>query len=36
MNERRKWTREEEIIVLKLYCESPFKNSAVFSSTSEI
>lgn len=28
MNERRKWTREEEIIVLKLYCEIPFKNSS--------
>ena len=28
MSERRKWTREEEIIVLKLYCEIPFKNSS--------
>ena len=28
MNERRKWTREEEILVLKLYCEIPFKNSS--------
>ena len=30
MNERRKWTREEETIVLKLYCEIPFKNSSKF------
>lgn len=28
MSERRNWTREEEIIVLKLYCEIPFKNSS--------
>lgn len=28
MSERRSWTREEEIIVLKLYCEIPFKNSS--------
>lgn len=28
MSERRKWTRDEEIIVLKLYCEIPFKNSS--------
>lgn len=28
MSERRKWTRAEEIIVLKLYCEIPFKNSS--------
>mgnify|MGYP004683654029 CR=1 FL=1 len=28
MSERRKWTRKEEIIVLKLYCEIPFKNSS--------
>lgn len=28
MNERRKWTRNEEIIVLKLYCEIPFKESS--------
>lgn len=28
MSERINWTREEEIIVLKLYCEIPFKNSS--------
>lgn len=28
MSERRSWTRAEEIIVLKLYCEIPFKNSS--------
>lgn len=28
MSERRSWTREEEIIVLKLYCEIPFKSSS--------
>lgn len=28
MTKRRSWSREEEIIVLKLYCEIPFKNSS--------
>lgn len=28
MSKQRSWTREEEIIVLELYCEIPFKNSS--------
>jgi putative restriction endonuclease len=30
MVERRKWTREESIIVFNLYCKIPFKNSSKF------
>ena len=28
MSKQRSWTREEEIIVLELYCKIPFKNSS--------
>lgn len=30
MTERRRWTREESIIVFNLYCKIPFKNSSKF------